>query len=152
MEVGSVLQQTLERLRVEHGPLTAELLVEQATDPLSPLHQYFSWDDRAAAHQYRLFQARALIRRVRIRVETQPDKFIKVRAYTHVKRENAYVPTAQALERHGEVVLAQARRELRALRTKYDSLVDFGQLLRDELERLGSEQKEVQGAVQDLEQ
>lgn len=48
------------------GRLTAEQVVEAARDEESPLHGYFVWDDDVAAYQYRLDQARALIRNVRV--------------------------------------------------------------------------------------
>ncbi len=50
--------------------LTAEATVEAASDDDSPLHSYFLWDDSRAAAQYRLAQARALIRHITV---TMPD-------------------------------------------------------------------------------
>lgn len=49
----------------EHGKLTAELVVEQATPKKHPLHVCFQWDDKKAGHEYRLIQARTMIREVR---------------------------------------------------------------------------------------
>jgi hypothetical protein len=44
------------------GTITPEALVDAARDKESPLHEYFEWDDATAAHQYRLEQARRMIR------------------------------------------------------------------------------------------
>lgn len=44
------------------GVLKPELVVEEARRPSSPLHSRFQWDDSVAAHEYRIFQARNLIR------------------------------------------------------------------------------------------
>jgi hypothetical protein len=65
------------------GSGMAPVVVEDAKDPSSPLHRYFEWDDTAAAQAYRIEQAEALIRRVRVWVlPSEPDsKPIAVRAY-----------------------------------------------------------------------
>ena len=44
------------------GLLKPEDVVEAARPANSPLHTRFTWDDSAAAHQFRLEQARTLIR------------------------------------------------------------------------------------------
>jgi len=57
--------QELERIRQEHGGiLRAEDVVEAAEESSSPLHNSFEWDDTAAAEQWRLQQARQIIRSV----------------------------------------------------------------------------------------
>lgn len=57
----------LERIREEHsGHLKTEDVVREAVDPASPLHTAFNWDDQSAAYQYRVWQARQLIRNVQI--------------------------------------------------------------------------------------
>ena len=48
------------------GVLLPENVVEAARDEASPLHEHFQWDDGEAARQWRLEQARALIRTVRL--------------------------------------------------------------------------------------
>lgn len=64
--VGKVVETELAKIKAKHGQLTPELVVEEAQRPKSPLHQYFEWDDSAAAVKYRLEQARTLIRSVRV--------------------------------------------------------------------------------------
>lgn len=46
------------------GDLTSERIVEEASPEDAPLHPTFEWDDSAAAHQYRLQQARHLARAI----------------------------------------------------------------------------------------
>jgi hypothetical protein len=53
------------------GRLTAEMVVQAARDPSSPLHDFFTWDDAAAAAAHRIAQARALIRSVRVVFRTE---------------------------------------------------------------------------------
>lgn len=48
--------------------LTPETVVDAARDPSSTLHDQFQWDDSIAGEAYRLQQARALIKRVRVEV------------------------------------------------------------------------------------
>ncbi len=48
----------------EEGLLKAEDVVQTARHPDHPLHKYFEWDDSEAAEQWRLAQARGLIRKV----------------------------------------------------------------------------------------
>ena len=127
------LQKALQELYDREGRLTAELVVREAEDGSSPLHRYFEWDDSSAGRKFRLFQARALIRRITIKVERAPDRLIKVRAYTHVPEVKSYLQTPTALERHHDLVMRQARAALQNLRRRYQDLVDFESLLREEL-------------------
>jgi hypothetical protein len=55
---------------LHQGRITPEMVVEAARDPNSPLHSAFTWDDAQAAHEHRLAQARVLLRRVRVEIET----------------------------------------------------------------------------------
>lgn len=58
----------LEEIERQHGRLTPALVVEDARDPTSPLHDKFTWDQAVAAEQHLLTQARLLIRSVRVSV------------------------------------------------------------------------------------
>jgi hypothetical protein len=53
------------------GILTAETVIEAAKPSDSPLHSWFTWDDTEAAHQWRLHQARMMLRVV---VQMLPSK------------------------------------------------------------------------------
>lgn len=52
------------------GRLTPDLVVEAARSKDSPLHSYFTWDVKKAANECWLYQARRLIRSVRVEVST----------------------------------------------------------------------------------
>ena len=58
--------------------ITPKQVVELATDPDSPLHDAFEWDDSIAASNYRIWQARALIASLKITVEKKPDKEVRL--------------------------------------------------------------------------
>lgn len=57
-----VVQDKLAEIYVRDGALLPKAVVDEASDPKSPLHAHFDWDDEAAAVAHRLNQARALIR------------------------------------------------------------------------------------------
>jgi hypothetical protein len=70
--VSSAEQREAVRIRLEAiaernaGRLTPEDAIEDARDEESPLHPHFTWDDSEAAHKQRMYEARALIRSVRV--------------------------------------------------------------------------------------
>jgi hypothetical protein len=68
-----IVHDELVKLRRPGHGIDPEDVVDVAKDPSHPLHDAFEWDDTEAARQYRLEQARYLIRAVRIVVEdTEP--------------------------------------------------------------------------------
>lgn len=60
-----------ELLKIEASgkPLDAEVVVEAASDPNSPMHDLFDWDDSSAGHKFRLMQARKYVKEVQVKVE-----------------------------------------------------------------------------------
>lgn len=114
----------LEWLREQQGRLTADVVVEDAEQVHSPLHQAFEWDDTAAAHEYRRHQARVLIASVVVTVK-QDKKEEPVRAFVVVTDTEGrrYTSTGDAMASDvlRRQVLESARRELKAFRTKYKS-------------------------------
>ena len=67
-----IIKQHLEQLENEHGRLTAEIVVQDAKNPESPLHDAgFQWDVEKAAHQQWLDHARKLISSVEYVVRTE---------------------------------------------------------------------------------
>jgi hypothetical protein len=56
-----VVERELEKLYRKHKNITADLLLEAATVPKHPLHDYFEWDDKIAGAKYRKVQAYTLI-------------------------------------------------------------------------------------------
>ena len=65
--------------------LAAEKLLEEATPAGSRLHEAFEWDDIKAAHQYRLTQARHLLRSLAYRFIDGDDEVL-IRATEIVSR------------------------------------------------------------------
>ncbi|WP_128270364.1 hypothetical protein [Paenirhodobacter populi] len=127
----------------QHGELTPKDVVSDARNPNSPLHSFFEWDDGEAAEQYRLQQARGLIRSV-VAIYTREDApAVKMKAYVHVADPGAqhYREASHAMsqERTREMVLRRALDELIGWKRRYKDLQEFAQLipvidqLRDEI-------------------
>src|SRR5258705_4645106 len=72
MKAKRQVRDALEAIRKDNpnGLLVAEEVVEAARDNASPLHGFFPWDQKKAAQQWWLQEARRLIRVIRV---TFPD-------------------------------------------------------------------------------
>lgn len=123
----------LDLLRQEHhGELTPRDVVEDARNPTSPLHSFFEWDDSEAAEQYRLQQARGLIRSV-VAIYTRPDlPAIRTKMFVHIPEPGAqhYREASHVMSRADtrKAVLQTAWRELQAWRKRYAELREFADL------------------------
>lgn len=109
--------------------LTPQDVLDDARNPNSPLHQFFEWDDNAAAEQHRLEQARGLIRSV-VAIYVREDKpAVRTRAFVHVPDPGAphyrTADHAMSQERTRKMVLQRALRELQAWRKRYRDLQEF---------------------------
>lgn len=83
-----VIADELTRIYERDQKLTASAVVKEATPTTAPLHPAFLWDDKKAGEEYRLYQARTLIRRVSvIREDREPTKL-----FVNVPDQNAYHP------------------------------------------------------------
>lgn len=123
----------LELLRERHGgTLDPADVVADARRSRSPLHKFFEWNDSEAAEQYRLEQARKLIRAVVIIMPDLPRR--PVRAFVSVRQdgdtERSYTSTVAAMESPAlrAQVLASARAELANWRQRYRNLEEFSKL------------------------
>lgn len=117
----------------QKGELTAQDVLDDARNPNSPLHSFFEWDDGEAAEQYRLQQARGLIRSV-VAIYTFDDKpAVKTRAYVHVpERETPHyreASHAMSQSRTRAMVLQRALEELKAWKRRYKDLSEFADLV-----------------------
>lgn len=118
----------LEQIReLNGGVLTPEAVLAASREPEAPLHGLFEWNDDAAAEQYRLWQARCLIRSVRITVN-RSEGSTQHRVYVNLKDDGQ----AQAYHRVVDVVrnpetraqmVEQVWRELSAMKARYRDLM-----------------------------
>lgn len=87
--------QELERIRSDHGELTAALVVDESRPESAPLHPAFEWDDAVAAEEHRKHQARSMIRAVQVVDNDGPAEPI----YVHINSAGSYVPTDEVVQR-----------------------------------------------------
>lgn len=82
--------EVLGRLEHPNGDLDPADVVEAARDPASPLHPFFEWNNDEAAEQWRIGQARLLIRRVKIQVTVHDVPMDVVRYVRNPDQAGAY--------------------------------------------------------------
>lgn len=122
-----VVANELQAIERENGILEPEAVVKSAKAKNSPLHKFFTWDDTVAAQEYRLEQARGLIRAVIVEVKVE-NKSYNVRAYYNITDETeprSYraVSEITANQAHLDRVVERAWAELEAWQARYDNLV-----------------------------
>jgi hypothetical protein len=79
----SEIYQELKRISNRDDGIKPRVVVDEARPPDSVLHPEFEWDDRVAGEEYRVVQARNLIRAVHI-IDSGEDRGS---AFVHVSRE-----------------------------------------------------------------
>jgi hypothetical protein len=124
------------------GVLQPEEVVACAHNPKSVLHSMFQWDDTEAAREYRLWQARELIRVSVIMLPETPDE--PVRAFVSLmsdrtKDAGGYrcMATVLSNRQQREMLLAQALKELQYWQKKYQQLTELAPIFeaRDKVAR-----------------
>lgn len=126
----------LEALERDDGSLDLAEIVEAARPAGTALHAHFTWDNRQAADERRLDQARGLVARYRVRFTREiaegEDRELLVRGYVAASRAGiperpagTYVNTGSLPSANRSILLQQMRREIRAMRTRYESLPEF---------------------------
>ena len=129
----------LERIEARDGEITPRAVVEEARPEDSKLHNAFEWDDEKAAEQYRISQARQLIRC--IVVKPMPEEKVEepVRMYvnqnptdTGQSRSGSYINLKSALENPDSraVVLSNAMHEMKMFRAKYYKLKELSEVFK----------------------
>lgn len=128
--VGAHIEMLREKFK---GELTPEDILADAQHDNSPLHSFFEWSDTEAARQYRLQQARGLIRSV-VAVYVREDRpAVRTRAYVHVQRpgdEPHYREASHAMSQKStrDAVLKRALQELIGWQKRYHDLHEFADL------------------------
>lgn len=112
----------LERIRKTRGRLSSADVVEEATPEASPIHRAFEWDDDKAGHEYRLMQARWLVRAVTVSVRGGEARSV----YVHVSNgsDRSYEPMDTVVDKPDmfAFALAELERKLDAAQRSVDEL------------------------------
>lgn len=148
-EATSAVASALRDIYTVHKSLTPALVVSEASDPSSPLHDYFDWDDASAGEKFRLGQAAALIRKVKVTiVPAGTNEPIAVRAYVAERdvetgsTPGSYLPieTVAGSTAYQLSLKESIERDLERLRNKYHSTLEyFDSVAQDWLVELNAE-------------
>lgn len=132
----SEIEAELLRLAEENdGVLKPEAVVGAARHPDSPLHSQFTWDDSQAAEQYRLWQARQLIRVV-VQLIPSAHGEVSERVFVslHMDREQAgggyrKLIAVMSNEQMRRALLEEALEEMERFQEKYARLKELAGVL-----------------------
>ena len=119
-EDAQIIGERLERL-MQSGPITNEMVVDDARPEASPIHPYFEWDDETAAEKYRLQQAGYYLRCIEVEVETSEEPVRAFHVVTVDEGIRGYVPLDTVVS-HVELleqIIAQAFHSLQSWRRQY---------------------------------
>lgn len=125
----SIQEELLALYEAHNGLLRPEDVVEFAKNPETALHSRFEWDDSAAAHQWRLEQARNVIR---VHVTTVANN--EVRMWVSLDTDRYSTSGYRSLEdvmtdeKRREMFIKQAARDFRIFRAKYQMLKELAPL------------------------
>lgn len=136
MKPSNAIRDELDRIATRHrGVLKPEDVVEAAQDPKSPLHDRFCWDDTKAAYEYRLWQARTLIR-ITVTVVDDSNK-TPDRVWVSLKADRAQekggyrkLVTVLSDARLREELLEEALAEMVYFQEKYQRLHELADVFR----------------------
>lgn len=136
MKRDSAISNELQRLADIHGgTLQPRTVVHAARDEASPLHSSFEWNDSDAAEQWRLQQARMLIRAVVVYEETGKGKQIPCRVFVSLTpdRKNGgegYRLSATVLSDAAQrsQLLTDARADMHRFKERYRTLSELAEV------------------------
>ncbi len=116
---------------------TPEELLRAAKSPRSPVHKLFDWDDRHAAHEYRLIQARTMVNSLQVEIITPKGKPGKVIAFVRASDRGRHVATLEATREEVSEAMQECWRDMLAFRARYKNLAVASQIIQaiDDVDR-----------------
>lgn len=147
MTLNDRAKQRLESIRKKNGgTLQPATVLDDAINPKSPLHEFFTWDDTEAAARYRLIEAGKLIVRVRLEIEPRNDHEVRmsVQMYEATGQESGertyrHIADIANNEEYYAEVLATAKKELQSFQHRYQMLKELRGLFEQINEVLAAE-------------
>jgi hypothetical protein len=113
---------------------TPAAVVEEASSPDHPLHDRFEWNDSIAGAKFRLSQAAAMIRSVRLVYKETPDgEDVSVRAF-HALPGNpgVYKPVDEVMADpfSRALLLREMERDMKAMIRRFGHMSEFADILK----------------------
>lgn len=128
------IQEELNLIESKDGILRPAAVVEFARNKKTALHHLFTWDDTEAANQYRLWQARSIIK-ARVTIIEVEQKQYNVRAFVSLSPDRKEagggyrsITTVAADEVMRSQLLKDALGELGTFRRKYQGLRELARV------------------------
>lgn len=123
----AVVADELVRIAQRDQGVSAEVVVDEARPEEAPLHPAFEWRDEVAAEEWRLHQARNLIRHVVVEQEERPSAPL----FVHVERgEVGYQLTEVVVDEPDLYAVALSNLEAR-VRAAQDAVAALERVARD---------------------
>jgi len=153
VDVSGVVKE-LYAIQEKDGELNPEQIVEFAKDKSTFLHKCFNWNNKDAAHKFRINQATELLRRIEVRVlkDGEPQS---LRAFEVVNRPlfkpQNYISLdlADSFVRSGQIANNDLSRALSRLEPyhEYEKVSIYIRSALEELSKVATETKEEQPAL-----
>ncbi len=136
MKEEEVLAELEEIAKRHRGILKAEDVVEYAQNAKTHLHSKFNWDDSEAAHQWRLHQARNLIRVMVVYFEedkTNHRVFVSLTPDREEREGGGYRSLVMVMsdEKKREQLLADAKKDWEIFKSKYYMLRELAKIFEE---------------------
>jgi hypothetical protein len=119
------------------GLLVPALVVVGARNAASPLHPHFEWDDSAAAENYRLWQARDLLIKVKVILDGPNQTQTPTRVFVSLTPDrysgDGYRPLDVVLANTNlrQQLLADALHEMERFQAKYATLRELTKVVEE---------------------
>ena len=122
-----IAQEVQDRQRQDGSYSPADLVDWAASHPLSALHSQFEWDDETAGYNYRIWQARQIIKTYVLLEQKDSDvEIVPVISVPSLRQgeEGSYLSrdVVAGREEYRLEIVEEIRNKLRALRDKYEPI------------------------------
>lgn len=121
------------KLEKKYGEVSAEVFLESARSEKSEMHTLFEWDDKSAAENYRMAQARIIISSIRVNVVSEETEPVITKAFVQYEsKKSGYISICNAMKdkEKRESIMEQARKELKWFTEKYKSFSELETVLK----------------------
>lgn len=108
---------------------TPEELVKAARNAKSPVHKLFEWNNKRAADEHRLVQARCMINSLEVEIITPKGKPTNVVAFIRSSNLGKHVAIAEASHTELDARMKKCWRDMLRFRTKYKGMAIIGEVI-----------------------
>ena len=131
--------EVIENIKKKRGGITPQLLIIESKKKKSLLHNCFEWNDSKAAEEYRIVQAREILRCIIIEIEPDEDyeEIRTIRALiapSSIEKENntSYVTVEEVCndEELQAAYMRQLKRDLDAIKNKIKGFKQFSEVVK----------------------